>query len=256
MYPGKGSGWTDYIVDVAGRLARELRIDGVHLDSYGLQWNWKDHHPDHPDGRNPESFNRGAVNLVKRIRAELRKHVPDAIVILEGAEHTALLDVCDGAQIESLPILQKKPWHDQKRYPMFTSSFALPEMQRILDAGHNLALSPWWLSPEPRGRDEKRLAELTDKRNRFDQIQSLHKYANLLWANDREPQPPADFEALFQGIIQELNKRGWGAKFAYPPLVTAVKRYQAAYESNQQSLRRTPADALRDMLDRASPSSR
>lgn len=36
MYPGAGSGWKDYIVELAGNLARDYAIDGIFLDSYGV----------------------------------------------------------------------------------------------------------------------------------------------------------------------------------------------------------------------------
>jgi len=256
MYPGPGSGWTDYIVGVAGRLARDFRIDGVHLDSYGLQWGWKDYHPDHPEGRSPDSFNRGAVELVRRVRAELRKHVPDAVVILEGAEQTELLEVCDGAQIESLEVLNRKPWVRAGAsarattcpYPIFTSSFSLEEMRSILQQGHNLALSPWWFQGHPRGRDEKALTSPTDKRSRFGQIEALHRYHNILWVNGRVPRPPADFAAISQGIIEYLNRNGWNSRFEYPPLANAAKRYIAAYEREKERLTRENADGLREML--------
>ncbi|MGB9587996.1 MAG: DUF6259 domain-containing protein, partial [Armatimonadota bacterium] len=113
MYPGKGSGWTKYISDKAKELVQKYRVDGVHLDSYGYQWNWMDYNPLHPEGRNPESFNRGAVELVREVRRKMRAVKPDCIVMLEGNEFPELLDVCDGAQCESLDILLKKPWHCQ-----------------------------------------------------------------------------------------------------------------------------------------------
>jgi hypothetical protein len=249
MYPGKGSGWTDYLAGVAGRLARDYRIDGVHLDSYGLQWGWKDYNPAHPDGKDPESFNRGAVELVRRVRQELRRYVPDAVVILEGAEQTALLDACDGAQIESLAVLNRKPWARAGRYPIFTSSFSLEEMQRILDQGHNLALSPWWFQARPRGRDEKSLLNKTDKNSRWDQIEALHRYDNILRANGLVPEPPADFDGLFNGIVEQLNKNGWASRFEYPPLVATAKRYITAYNHDKDGLAREPADAIRGLLD-------
>jgi len=252
MYPGPGSGWTDYIVGVAGRLARDCRVDGVHLDSYGLQWGWKDHNPAHPEGRDPESFNRGAVELVRRMREQMRRYVPDAVVILEGAEHTALLDVCDGAQIESLTVINNKPWAAANRYPVFTSSFSIEEMGRILDEGHNLAISPWWLRAQPRGRDEKSLLGQTDKKSRFDQLEALHRYHNILLANGRLPRPAADFEAIHQGIIEHLNHNGWASRFSYPPLVEAAQRYIAAYNRDRAQLTREPADLIREMLLAAS----
>ncbi len=248
MYPGPGSGWTDYIVGVAGRLARDFRVDGVHLDSYGLQWGWKDYHPNHPDGRDPESFNRGAVELVRRVRTEMRKHVPEAVVILEGAEQTALLEACDGAQIESLAVLNRKPWARDGRYPIFTSSFAIEQIQEILDQGHNLAISPWWFKAHPGGRDEKALTGKTDKNSRWAQIEALHRYHNLLRANDRVPRPPADFEGLSQGIIEYLNRNGWGSKFDYPPLKASAQKYLEAYSRHKDQLGREPADVIREMV--------
>lgn len=250
MQPGEGSGWTDHLVAVAGRLAREYRIDGVHLDSYGLQWNWRDHNPLRPAAKDPAVFNRGAVELVRRVRAELRKHVPDAVVILEGAERTELLDVCDGAQIESLPVLRRKPWHDAGRYPIYTSSFELEEMRAILDAGHNLALSPWWFDNTISDRERRRLLGPTDKNSRFDQLMTLHKLHNILLANDLLPEQRADFARLFDGIIEELNRRQWRGEFGFAPLRQAAERYLRTYDASRGVISRTPADMIRDMLGR------
>jgi hypothetical protein len=185
------------------------------------------------------------------MRAELRKYVPDAVVILEGAERTDLLDVCDGAQFECLPKLKNKPWFGQRKYPIFTSAWDLREMQQNLDEGQNLALSPWWFRDKPRGRDEKRLTRKTDKSSRFDQIESLHIYDNILQAADLVPKPPARFDRLEQGIINMLNKKGWSSEFHYPPLVQTAKRYMAAYEKNKGKIARSPADAIREMVEGA-----
>jgi hypothetical protein len=255
MYPGPGSGWTDCIVGVAGRLAREYGIDGVHLDSYGVHLDHvlPDHNPAHPKGRDLEVFHRSAVELVRRMRAELRRYVPDAVVILEGAERTDLLDVCDGAQFESLPKLKNKPWYQNRRYPIYTSSFSIEEMEEILDAGYGLALSPWWFQDHLRGRDEKRLTGKTDKSSRFDQLQALHLCHNILYANGLVPERPADFDRLDQGIIAYLNKQGWGSEFDYPPLVQTVKRYLAVYGRHEDDLKRSPADAIREMLHEVAP---
>jgi len=254
MYPGEGSGWVDYIVGVAGRLARDFKIDGIHLDSYGVHLDHvlPDHNPLHPRGQDTESFHKGALELVTRMRAEIRKYVPDAVLILEGAERTDMLDACDGAQFECLEKLRKKPWFSQKRYPIFTSAFAIEEMQDILDADQNLALSPWWFKAHPGGRDEKRLRAKTDKSNRFDQIESLHRYHNLLQANNLVPDPPADFKALFDGIIESLNAKGWGSEFYYRPLTKTASKYLTAYRRNKDKLHRGPADGIRQMLEKAS----
>ena len=65
------------------------------------------------------------------------------------------------------------------------------------------------------------------------------------------PRPAARFDKLEQGIINYLNKKGWGSEFHYPPLVRTAKRYLAAYEKNKDKLERTPADVIREMLEMA-----
>lgn len=256
MYPGPGSGWVEYIAGAAGRLAWDFKIDGVHLDSYGVHLDHvlKDYNPKHPQGKDLEAFHRGAVELVKRVRAELRKHVPEAVVILEGCERTDLLEVCDGAQFESLPKLKAKPWYHSRRYPVFTSSFELDEMQAILDEGHNLALSPWWFQVPGRRDRKELLEEKTDKNNRFDQIMALHRYHNALQANGLLPKPTAKFGVLFEGIIKQLDSRGWNSAFDCAPLRVQARRYITQYERHEKVLQRLPADAIRDMLTRVAAS--
>jgi hypothetical protein len=230
-------------------MTREYRIDGVHLDSYGLQWNWKDYHPGHPDGRDPGSFNRGAIQLVERMRSAMRRHNPEAVVILEGAEQPALLEVCDGAQIESLTVLKRKPWWRKRRYPIFTSSFELEEMRAILDEGYQLALSPWWFRDRPHGRDEKRLERKTDKRNRFEQIESLNIYNNLLVANDIPGAlPVGTSERIGQSIIEQLNSLNWRGEFENADLAAAAKQVLELYAKHERKLTSSPADRLRKWL--------
>ncbi|UCD29147.1 MAG: hypothetical protein JSV03_01290 [Planctomycetota bacterium] len=251
MYPGEGSGWTDHIISVAAEFARKYKIDGVHLDSYGLQWNWRDYNPQHSNGKDPNSFNRGTIKLVKRMRAEMRKYNPEAVVILEGAEHTELLDVCDGAQIESLAVLKKKPWWFQGKYPIYTSGFELAEMKAILDEGYQLALSPWWLKSHPGKRDQGILAEKTNKRNRFDQIRALNRYNNILVANDIKGLPPGASERISKSIISQLNQLKWKGDFTNPTLNAAILKVRILYRKHKDQLTRTPADRLKEWLQRA-----
>jgi len=250
MYPGPGSGWTDYLVGLIERYARKFHIDGVHLDSYGIQWDWVDHTPKHPEGRNPASFNRGAVELVRRVRQALRKHVPDAVVILEGAEQLELLEACDGAQIESFAILMQKSWAAGRRYPIFTSSFDLAEMKRIVDAGYGLALSPWWLKGRPGQRDRKRLAEKTNARNFTKQLESLSRFVNLLTANGIESLPAGWLDRIRRSILADLNARGWKGAFTNAELQAAVRTCLDLFARYESRLERTPADYLRRLLTR------
>jgi hypothetical protein len=147
MWPGQGSGWKDYLVTLAAEMVRDYDIDGVHLDSYGVHELLADHHPDHPGGADPANFQAAAVELVQEMRAAMRQYNPEAIVMLEGASYQDMLEVCDGAQFESLekidsdiPFAAEEPL----RYPIYTSSMQPATMHAILDAGHNLVLSPWW----------------------------------------------------------------------------------------------------------------
>ncbi len=117
MWPGAGSGWTNYICDAAEKLVRLYGVDGFHLDSYGCQWDLKD-----SDRRHGGSFNQGAINLVRTMRERIQKINPDAIIMLECCERTELLDICDGGQIESgawlyspVKVLNEKPWVSQRK---------------------------------------------------------------------------------------------------------------------------------------------
>jgi hypothetical protein len=253
MWPGEGSGWTDHIVGLAVDMVRKYGIDGVHLDSYGVHQVLKDYNPDHPDGTEPNAFNKNALALIKRMRAEMRKYNPDAIVILEGAEHEDFLKACDGAQIESLTVLKKKKWYDARKYPIFTSSWELAEMEAILDEGYGLALSSWWLRAEPRGRDRKRLQAQTDKRNRFDQIQALNRFNNLLAANDIPGHLSLGFsDRVMSSIIRQLNARKWtGDAFTNPQMHNAIEKVTRLYEEHKEDLKVTPADRIRAWMDAA-----
>lgn len=245
MQPGKGTGWTDYLSGLAGRMARDWKIDGVHLDSYGLQWGWVDHHPDHPDGESPETFNAGAIELVRLTRQRIREHRPAGVVILEGAERTPLLDRCDGAQIESLAVLRRKPWSSRRAYPIFTSSFALEGMRDILEAGYSLALSPWWLEARPTDADRRLLRRETDKRNYLRQLDALNRWGNILRANG--VQPPVDIrrETLEPGIIEELNRRRWKGSFEHAPIRDAFRALESTYETHRDRLVQTPENRIR-----------
>lgn len=248
MWPGEGSGWADHVVRLAGEMARDYGADGVHLDSYGVHMVLRDFNPAHPDGREEGAFNRAALDVIRRVRAEMRKYRPDAVVILEGAEHTSFLDACDGAQIESLAVLKKKPWWSARRYPIFTSSFELLEMKAILDEGYGLALSPWWFRDKPRGRDEKALTALTQKRNFDDQIAALSFYNNLLVANGVDALPLGSAERMRAAMIDALNAHGWKGEFEVPAFAADARRVLALYESNKDRMRRSPADQVRDWM--------
>lgn len=191
MYPGEGSGWSEYICGLAEKMVRDYGVDGFHLDSYGCQWDWKDYNPNHPGATDPAKFNQGAVNLVKTLRERIRKINPDAVVILECSERPELLDVCDGGQLDSaawqyspIKVLNEKPWVKEKRYDIFTSHFSVEEDEKILGMGYNLSLCPWFLGGKPGDSEYEDMRErISDKDEWHDRIVTLWQWDNLLYVN-------------------------------------------------------------------------
>jgi len=144
MWPGKGSGWNDYIASVAERLIRDHDVDGIHLDSYGCQFGWFSHNPAHPDGLTPGAFDAGAVDLVIEVRDRVRAIKPEAVVMMEGSDGRNLLAACDGGQDWSLGWYQTKEWVRSEPAKIFTSEYSLPRMTRILALGLNVSIARWW----------------------------------------------------------------------------------------------------------------
>mgnify|MGYP005831252609 CR=1 FL=1 len=248
MYPGKGSGWTKYISDKAKELVQKYRIDGVHLDSYGYQWDWVDYNPLHPEGRNPESFNCGAVELVREVRRKMRAVKPDCIVMLEGNEFPELLDVCDGAQCESLDILLKKTWHCQQ-YKIFTSDFALSEMRRILDSGYCVSLTPYWFAAMPSETEFERMKRPIPRKGWYDRIKKLHHWDNILYANGISPPPQAVDLRKLRTIIEWKSYRIKPAEeYESAHYSRTVDAYHSALHRLLERTYILPADALRAMV--------
>ncbi len=192
MYPGEGSGWTDYICGVAERYVRDFGVDGFHLDSYGCQWDWKDYNPKHPGAENPAKFNAGAVNLVKTMRERVRKINPNAVIMLECCERPELLDECDGGQIESaawlcspVKVLLEKPWVNERKYKAFTSHYSMEENERVLEMGYNLSLPPWFLRESlPAEKDFQKMREPMEKASDWiRRMRTLWYWDNLLYVN-------------------------------------------------------------------------
>jgi hypothetical protein len=165
----------------------DLGGDGFHLDSYGIQWDLKDHDPRHKG-----SFNQGAIELVIKMRNCIRKINPDAVIILEGCERTQLLDLCDGGQIESaawqyspIKVLNEKPWVKDKKYKVFTSHYSMAEMDKILSRGYNLSLSPWWFEHHIRDKDFATMQKrINDDDDWLKRIRILWNWDNLCYINN------------------------------------------------------------------------
>lgn len=249
MYPGEGSGWTDYLAALCGALARDYAIDGIHLDSYGTQWDLRDYNPARPHGTDPERFNAGVVNLARRVRSAMREHVPHAVVYSEGAEHEALLDAIDGAQIESFDVLQRKPWRDLRRYRIFVADFDLRMLQTILDAGHNLALCDFWLKGAPDDRQLERLRRGLERGGARKLHQDFWQLVNFAVANNvplpaHAPDPRA--------LADELTRRQWeparGERLPLPALTAFVDDLAPRVAPLRAGEHRLPADRIKEWL--------
>ncbi len=250
MWPGEGSGWTDYICGVAEKMVRLYGVDGFHLDSYGCQWDLKDSDPRHAG-----SFNKGAIRLVRKMRARIQRIKPDAIIILECCERTKLLDVCDGGQIESgawlyspVKVLNEKPWVAQRKYKAFTSHYSMEEMDKIFEMGYNFSLSPWWFETNTSEKDFRKMHEHIKKPDEWlRRMRILWNWDNLLYIN-KVPRP-GNID-LFQ-LRRDLEMRQyvkpkpeyletdayWEAVNAYEPLVRKLLKSSSPVKTQQQYLR-------------------
>lgn len=206
MYPGPGSGWREYISDLARDMVSKYDVDGIVLDSYGYQWDWIDYNPSHPAGLDKTVWNKYAVKLVQDVRRKVQEVKPDAIVMLEGDEFTPLLDVCDGAMDESLEIILRKPWAAERKYNIYTNHFSVRELKQILDAGYNIALTPYWFAGFPDAEKVRKQAEPMKRRRWVSNYQTLVHWDNILAANGVDSPPLADFHKLWK----EMERASWG----------------------------------------------
>ena len=229
MWPGAGSNWTEYICRTAENLVRQYGVDGFHLDSYGIQWNLKDHDPKHKG-----SFNDGAMRLVKTMRQRIRKINPNAVIILEGCEQTEMLDLCDGGQIESaawqyspVKVLNEKPWVAQHKYKAFTSHYSMIEMDKILDMGYNFSLSPWWFETNTEERDFQRMHEpMNDRDDWIKRIRILWNWDNLLYINEIPRPKEIDIFQLRRDLERQRYIKPKPKRYDTEPYRQAVKAYE------------------------------
>jgi len=192
MWPGKGSGWSKYLADLAEHMLVEYDVDGFHLDDYGFVQGWMDHHPDHTDGLEPGEFDVRAVDMVYDFCKRVKDVKPEAVVMMEGSEREDLMAACDGAQHWLFSYLSQKPWFREKPYKIFTSEFSLPQMEKILASGYNVSIAHWWLQPVPDQQmiDRLKKAEISPVGNSWieqtftrNPVRDLWWCYNVLFAN-------------------------------------------------------------------------
>jgi hypothetical protein len=261
MWPGQGSGWSDYLASVAERLIREHDVDGFHLDSYGCQAGWFDHHPKHPEGLEPGGFNAAAVELMVEFRSRIRAAKPDAIVMMEGSDLHDLHQASDGGQDWSFEWFQKKSWSSDLINPVFTADYSLPRMERILASGCGLSLGSWWHGPIP---DQSFVSALADVDVRFKGTGWVEQFAtrepvrdlwwcyNVLVANGLIQPQAVDIDWLkpmvqpFPFPVDPCMSSEAGLE-RWRKTVAAIARLYAAIDPEKA---RTPARYLKCLMDR------
>ena len=166
-------GWVAYVASVARRIG-EYGADGIFFDSYGYQKDWKcmSKQHGHPVG-NPEVFNKGCVNLVRRARAALHESNPEAIILTEGPTMERLFEHTDGSLDTGMyDFVTQWVWDAQGKTDTMMSSFSLDDVHQILAIGAKLACPSQFFDPPPKSSAEEWL-------NGFLQEQFLQKRKEL-----------------------------------------------------------------------------
>jgi len=162
--------WQDYLVSVARRLVRSptpgeitpsgYAADGVLLDSWDWQLNWPSKLLDGSSFL-AQDWTRGAVELTRRLRNEIRLENPQAVVLGEtnsgpmsrvwdgglSADFTNIWwfgvinwrEVMNQGRIVSSPVR-----YASSRMNWFSNGHNIMELNQIYAAGHNLALCSNW----------------------------------------------------------------------------------------------------------------
>ena len=145
--------WIEYLVNVAKHMVADYDVDGIFLDSGGMQWNWICYNPKHDHPRTAEAYNQGVLELTNRIRQAIQEVKPEAVLMTESFnellaqyEHGSLdgtfmwhFVLNDGRLIAS-PVRYTLPWLN-----VFTNGRTLTQLKEVFAAGLNLALGPDWL---------------------------------------------------------------------------------------------------------------
>jgi hypothetical protein len=248
MYPGEGSGWTEYFSDICGNLARDYEIDGVFLDSYGIQWDWKDYNPAHPNADTGLGFDRGVENLIDQVRRKMDDYVSNPVIWLEGSEQEHLLQVVDGSQIESLAVYKSKPWWYRFDYQVYIAEYDVRAMLDVLEAGASLACNDFYFADIPSDRDFRKLREGVEHKGGRDLQQRMWKMVNVAYANGI-PVPGGIDPAMIDCDIEIVQFQvPDGEKRVIPDLVRMVDYYEPLLIPLRSRPHRLPADLIRDWL--------
>jgi hypothetical protein len=135
---------------VAARLGG-YGVDGIFVDSYGFQ---KDHAcvapaHGHPLG-DPEVFNRGAVDLLRRLKAALRSTKPDGVVFMEGPVVERLFEHADGSFDNGIySLVTRWLWDAQGKTDTLTTGWSIDHWNQIVALGGKILCPPQLLELAP-----------------------------------------------------------------------------------------------------------
>jgi len=165
-YPGSWKpcpgveGWLAYVEGVARRIGG-YAADGIFFDSQGFQQGFRcrSRGHGHPPG-DPEVFNNGCANLVRRARAALREGNPEGIVFTEGPKMMRLFEYTDGSLEWSIDTFVRRwLWDDQGKTDTITSSYSLDDWNQILAIGAKLGCGSQFLKAPPSTSAQEFLGE-------------------------------------------------------------------------------------------------
>lgn len=182
----------DHMVEMVRKLIGGYGADGIHLDSYGYQRDWKcyDRSHGHPPG-DKEVFNQGMKDLIADMHEAATAIRPDAILMCEGPKVQEVYRWVGASQDWGInSILKRWCWNQAGKAPVFSSGLSLDDMHHLLALGHRLSLVDRYWSYKPEGTlaewFQRRLpAAIPDKRDeRFRRFyaetyfRKLHQHRN------------------------------------------------------------------------------
>ena len=147
--PG-AEGWLKYVEGVARRIGT-YGADGIFFDSQGFQMDWKciSRAHGHRPG-DPQVFNNGCAQLLRRARAALQDGNPEAVIITEGPRMMRLFEHTDGSLEWSIDTFARRwLWDAQGKTGTITSGYSLDDWNQILAIGAKLGCGAQFLKTPP-----------------------------------------------------------------------------------------------------------
>ncbi len=144
-------GWIEYLAGVCRRLVGDYGVDGIHVDSYGYQSDWRCVSGEHGHEQGKASvFNDGCVEVVRRLREAMHEEDSEAVALVEGPTMRPLFAHIDGCQDWGVHTLSRRwLWDAAGHTNVFATGWSLDDMHQILAMGHKLSLAGDWLeAPE------------------------------------------------------------------------------------------------------------